>query len=141
MNRPKISKDKNRLLKVCYLTATSAGIQGRLLLLFLMLPLTVLMRQTKMAHIIHQSTLLRYLWNGPNKLERYKLLQSINFKLLSCDSRFFIACHLQKKVFNSVLRTLKIIFYLKDLKFQINLHQHNFKQRVFLCLLWQNMPP
>ncbi len=50
---------QNRLLKVCYVTASSAGLPR---LLFLMWPLTVLMKQTKQAvHAIKQSMLLRCL--------------------------------------------------------------------------------
>jgi hypothetical protein len=55
---PKISKDKNRLLKVCYVPATSASHPR----LFLLRPLTVLMKQTRQAvHAINQSILLRCL--------------------------------------------------------------------------------
>jgi hypothetical protein len=42
--------------------------QGRLILLFLMRPLTVLMRETRLAVcVIHQSILLRCLWSGLKK--------------------------------------------------------------------------
>ncbi len=61
---PQISKDKNRLLKVCYVSATSAGLPG---LLFLLRPLIVLMRQTRqVVCAINQSILLRCLWRVPS---------------------------------------------------------------------------
>ncbi len=51
---------QNRLLKVCYVLATCAGLPR---LLFLLWPLTVLMKQTRQAvHAIKQSILLRCLW-------------------------------------------------------------------------------
>ena len=54
-----ISNDKNRLLKVCYVPATSASLPR---LLFLLRPLTVLMKQTRQAVcILNQSILLRCL--------------------------------------------------------------------------------
>jgi hypothetical protein len=53
---------KNRLLKVCYVPATSTGFQG-FFVLFLMQPLTVLRKQTRHAgRAIKQSILLRCLW-------------------------------------------------------------------------------
>jgi len=55
-------KTKNRLLKVCYVPATSARLP-RVLFSFLMWPLTVLMKQTRQVrHAIEQSILLRCLW-------------------------------------------------------------------------------
>jgi len=55
-------KTKNRLLKVCYVPGTSTGF---LRFLFLMRPLTVLMKQTRQAgHTIKQSILLRCLWSA-----------------------------------------------------------------------------
>jgi hypothetical protein len=57
---PRYQKKKNRLLKVCYVPATSARLQR---LLFLLQPLTELMKQTRQAvHAIKQSILLRCLW-------------------------------------------------------------------------------
>ncbi len=51
---------QNRLLKVCYVPATSTGLWR---LLFLLWPLTVLMKQTRQAVCtIKQSILLRCLW-------------------------------------------------------------------------------
>jgi hypothetical protein len=51
---------KNRLLKVWYVPATSAGLNR---LLFFLQPLTVLMKQARQAvHAIKQSILLRCLW-------------------------------------------------------------------------------
>jgi hypothetical protein len=51
---------QNRLLKVCYVPATSTRLPR---LLFLLLPLTVLIKQTRQAiHTIRQSILLRCLW-------------------------------------------------------------------------------
>ncbi len=51
---------QNRLLKVCYMPATSTGLPR---LLFLLLPLRVLMKQTRqVVHAIKQSILLRCLW-------------------------------------------------------------------------------
>ncbi len=56
---PQISKDKNRLLKVCCVPATSASLPR----LFLLRPLTVLMKQTRQAvRAIKQSILLGCLW-------------------------------------------------------------------------------
>ncbi len=57
-----LSKDieslQNRLLKVCYVPATSAGLR----LLYLLWPLKVLKKQTRQAaHAINQSILLRCL--------------------------------------------------------------------------------
>ncbi len=50
---------KNRLLKVCYVSATSTGLQR---LLFLLQPLMILMKQTRQAvYTIKQSVLLRCL--------------------------------------------------------------------------------
>ncbi len=50
---------QNRLLKVCYVPATSAGLPR---LLFLLRPLTPLMKQTRKAvHVVKQSILLRCL--------------------------------------------------------------------------------
>jgi hypothetical protein len=49
-------KRKNRLLKVCYVPATSARLQR---LLFLLQPLTVLMKQTRQA--VHAIKSLYYL--------------------------------------------------------------------------------
>jgi hypothetical protein len=40
---------QNRLLKVCYVPATSAGLNRLLFFLFLLWPLTVLMKQTRQA--------------------------------------------------------------------------------------------
>ncbi len=56
-----ISKvSKNRLLKVCNVPSTSAGLNT---LLFLLQPLTVLMKQTRQAvRIVKQSIFLRCLW-------------------------------------------------------------------------------
>ncbi len=55
-----IERLQNRLLKVCYVPATTAGLNT---LLFLLLLLTVLMKQTRQAvHAIKQSILLRCLW-------------------------------------------------------------------------------
>ncbi len=51
---------QNRLLKVCYVPATSVCLPR---LLFLLWPLTVLMKQTSQAvHAVKQSILLRCLW-------------------------------------------------------------------------------
>ncbi len=51
---------QNRLLKVCYVPATSTRLPR---LLFLLLPLTVLIKQTRQAiHAVRQSILLRCLW-------------------------------------------------------------------------------
>ncbi len=51
---------QNILLKVCDVSSTSTGLQR---LLFLLRPLTVLMKQTRQAvHTIKQSILLRCLW-------------------------------------------------------------------------------
>ena len=51
---------QNRLLKVCYVPATIASLNR---LLFLLRPLTVLMKQTRQAvHAVKQSILLRCLW-------------------------------------------------------------------------------
>jgi hypothetical protein len=59
---PKISKVQNRLLMVCYVPATNAGL-SRLLFLFLQWPFIVLMKQTRQAvHTFKQSILLRCLW-------------------------------------------------------------------------------
>ncbi len=56
---PYISNYKNRLLKVCYVPATRAGLPK----LFLLQPLTVLMKQTRQAVCtIKQSILLSCLW-------------------------------------------------------------------------------
>jgi hypothetical protein len=53
-------KVKNRLLKVCYVPIISAGLPR---LLFLVRPLTELMKQTRQAvHAIKQSILLKCLW-------------------------------------------------------------------------------
>jgi hypothetical protein len=53
-----IESFQNRWLKFCYVPATSAGLPR----LFLLQPLTVLMKQTKQAVCaIKQSILLRYL--------------------------------------------------------------------------------
>ncbi len=50
---------QNRLLKVCYVPATSSGL-SRLFFLFLRWPLTVLMKQTRQAvRAFKQSTILR----------------------------------------------------------------------------------
>jgi len=55
-------KDKNRLLKVCYVPATSASLSR----LFLLWALTVLIKQTKQAvRTIKQSILLKCLWLYP----------------------------------------------------------------------------
>ena len=52
---------QNRLLKVCYVPANSAGLNR--LLFFLLRPFTVLMKQTRQAVLaINQSILLRCLW-------------------------------------------------------------------------------
>jgi hypothetical protein len=54
-----ILKVQNRLLKVCYVPATSASLSR---LLFLRWPLTVLMKQTRQAvHAFKQSILLKCL--------------------------------------------------------------------------------
>jgi len=54
-------KRQNRLLKVCYVLATSAGLPR---LLFLLRPLTVLIRQTRQeVCTINQSVLLKCLWH------------------------------------------------------------------------------
>jgi hypothetical protein len=51
---------QNKLLKVCYVPATSAGLNS---LLFLLQPLTVLMKQTREAvSASKQSISLRCLW-------------------------------------------------------------------------------
>jgi hypothetical protein len=51
-------KRKNRLLKVCYVSATSATFLA-FFLFFLLWPLTVLMKQTRQAvHAVKQSILL-----------------------------------------------------------------------------------
>jgi len=51
---------QNRLLKVCYVLATSASLPR---LLFLLRPLAVLMKQTRQAVCtVKQSILLRCLW-------------------------------------------------------------------------------
>ena len=55
-------KRKNRLLKVCYVPATSTTFLA-FFLFFLLWPLTVLMKQTRQAVcIVKQSILLRCLW-------------------------------------------------------------------------------
>ncbi len=55
-----IKSIQNRLLKVCYVPATSAGFPR---LLFLLRPLTVLMKQTRQAiWAVKQSIILRFLW-------------------------------------------------------------------------------
>ncbi len=59
---PRYRKKKNRLLKVCYVPATSARL-SRLLFSFFVWLLTVLKKQTRQAgHAIKQSILLRCLW-------------------------------------------------------------------------------
>jgi hypothetical protein len=59
---PYLSKVQNRLLKVCYVPATSTSLSRLLFLSFLQWPLTVLMKQTMQAvHAIKQSILLRCL--------------------------------------------------------------------------------
>jgi hypothetical protein len=51
---------QNRLLKVCYVPATNAGLPR---LLFLLRPLAVLMKQTRQAVCaVKLSALLRWLW-------------------------------------------------------------------------------
>ncbi len=58
-------KSLNRLLKVCYVLATSAGLKRLTFFFFfcLLWPLTVLMMQTRQAvRAIKQSILLRCLW-------------------------------------------------------------------------------
>ncbi len=59
---------QNRLLKVCYVPATSALLPR---LLFLLQPLTVLMKQTRQAVCaIKQSILLRCLWFDPTARQK-----------------------------------------------------------------------
>ncbi len=68
---PQISKVQNRLLKVCYVPATSAGLSR---LLFLQWPLTVIMKQTRQAVCaLKQSILLRCLWFYPMILDTIKI--------------------------------------------------------------------
>jgi hypothetical protein len=70
---------QNRLLKVCYVPATSTSLKRLHLLFFFFFglqPLTVLMKQTRQAvHAIKQSILLRRLWviykNFQNKPTEY----------------------------------------------------------------------
>jgi len=60
-----IERRKNILLKFCYVPATSAA-HNRLLLFFLLRPLTVLMKQTRQAvRAVKQSIFLDvYVWNA-----------------------------------------------------------------------------
>jgi hypothetical protein len=59
---------QNRLLKVCYVPATSAGLNR---LLFLLRPLTVVMKQTRqVVHAIKQSVLLSCTWLEKVPLKR-----------------------------------------------------------------------
>jgi hypothetical protein len=61
-------KSKNRLLKVCYVPATSPTFLA-FFLFFLLWPLTVQIKQTRQAvHAVMQSILLRYLWKEGMKL-------------------------------------------------------------------------
>ncbi len=54
-----IERRKNRLLKFCYVPATSAAHNRLLLFLFLLQPFTVLMKQTRQAvRAVKQSILL-----------------------------------------------------------------------------------
>ena len=56
-------KMKNRLLKFCYVPATSAAHNRLIFFLFLLQSFTVLMKQTRQAvRIIKQVYILRYLW-------------------------------------------------------------------------------
>jgi hypothetical protein len=56
-------ESQNRLLKVCYVPATSAGLSRLLFLSFLQWPLTVLMKQIRQAvRTFKQSILLRCPW-------------------------------------------------------------------------------
>ncbi len=58
MNIIDIESLQNRLLKVCYVPATSASLPR---LLFLLRPLRALMKQTRQAvHAVKQPILLRY---------------------------------------------------------------------------------
>jgi hypothetical protein len=55
-----IESIQNRLLKVCYVPATSTSLPR---LLFLLWPLTILMKQTRQAvPAVKQSKLLKHLW-------------------------------------------------------------------------------
>jgi hypothetical protein len=73
-------KKKNRLLKVCYVPATSARLP-RLLFLFLIQPLTVLMEQTRQAGCaIKLSILLKCLCNNTINIKKLQM-QKVNFKL------------------------------------------------------------
>jgi hypothetical protein len=80
---------QNRLLKVCYVPATSANLQR---LLFLLRPLTVLIKQTRQAvRAIKQSILLRCLWfhsillssfSSTVKMHSSQSFQSVRISLL-----------------------------------------------------------
>ena len=58
-----IERHKNRLLKFCYVPATSAAHNWLLFFLFLLRPFTVLMKQTRqVVCAVKQSIFLRCLW-------------------------------------------------------------------------------
>jgi hypothetical protein len=60
-----IESHQNRLLKVCYVPATSASSKASFY--FFMWPLTVKMKQTRQAvRAVKQTILLRCLWRLPN---------------------------------------------------------------------------
>jgi hypothetical protein len=64
---------QNKLLKVCNVPATSAGLN---ILLFSLRPLTVLMKQTRQAvRAIKQSISLRYLWSTSRKVAKATTMQ------------------------------------------------------------------
>jgi hypothetical protein len=65
---------QNRLLKVCYVPCSSARLP-RLLFIFLLWPLTVLIKQTRqVVRAIKKSILLRCLWERPTVLNLPPLL-------------------------------------------------------------------
>jgi len=64
LSNPQILKDKNRLLKVCYVPATSASFP---MLLFFAAAINIIIKQTRqVVHTIKQSILFRCLWSNPS---------------------------------------------------------------------------
>jgi hypothetical protein len=85
-------KTKNRLLKFCYVPATSAVRNRLLFFLFLLWPFTVLMKQTRQAVCtIKQSIFFRCLWFYPNDSIPEKPLFSNSSKFLKEKKITFFA--------------------------------------------------
>ncbi len=113
----------NRLLKVCYVPTTSAGLSR---LLFLWWPLTVLMKQTRQAvRTFKQSILLRFLWQHVAVLALAPLGSTTNIEMilsLLCRPKWprQVQQHRHLRIMVTVACCCCWHFYLKNI---INVHK------------------